>query len=408
MDSVEKQLLYCLEAYRLGRPAAKVVPGLGAEDWHRLRMLAGTHKMGPMVFETLWSTQGFCGTDKGLAAAWRRDTMLQAAGQTMCSSRIVAITAALEEAGVPYALLKGLVCRELYTRPDLRPSGDEDVLIRPADRQKCQEVLQQCGLQMVMGDENVTHWRDSLSGLHIELHSRLLSGAHPEEEELNARMMQQLDHTVTVPVSGGTVQSLAPTWHFVFLVCHALKHFLTGGVGVRTLCDVVSFAEHYKDEIDVPTVEKMLEGIHGRVFLDQILAMGQIWLSFDPAAAGWTYSGRPDPDSMIEDCLDAGVYGQSSMSRKHSAELVLQATDSGSTHVRLGSVLFPARKDMLRRYPELERWPVLLPVCWCRRLGTYAGEVLRSKGDGNSPLESVTMGRKRARMMQKYGIDFKK
>ena len=403
MNSVQTQLLYCLAAYRLGSTPARLVPDLSAEDWVQLRQLAGMHKMAPMVFDALRQAPGFCGGDQEMIRAWKRDTMLQAAGQAMRSARIVQITAAMQKAGIRYAVLKGLVCRELYSSPDLRLSGDEDVLIDPADRTRSHEILAQCGCTMFMGDEDVTHWQDPSSGLHIELHSRLLSREDPEEDRLNSSMMEQLNHTVPAATAGGPVQTFAPTWHFVFLVCHALKHFLTGGVGIRTLCDIISFAERYQEEIDVPAAEKMLQGISGRVFLDQIFAIGEQWLGFDPAACGWQYSRTPDPEELLLDCLDAGIYGQSSMSRKHSAELVLQAKETGSKRTHLGSALFPPRKNLVRRYPELERWPVLLPVCWVRRIVTYGKEVGRSQG-GNSPLESMAMGRQRTEMMAKYGI----
>ena len=403
MNSIQEQLLYCLAAYRQGGQQAKTAP-LAAGDWAQLRHLASLHKMGPMVYETLRTVPGFCAGDPAQMAAWKRDTLVQAAGQAMRSGRMIQIGAALQEAGLRYALLKGLICRELYAQPDLRTSGDEDVLIDPADRPRCHQVLQNCGLVLAMDGDTVTHWQDPATGLHIELHSQLLDRDDPAQARLNDAMMQQLDHTVAAPVSGGTVQTFAPTWHFVFLVCHALKHFLAGGVGVRTLCDIVSFAQQYQGQIDIPAAAEWLESILGRVFLDQIFAVGQRWLGFDPQAAGWCYSALPDPGDLLEDCLEAGIYGQSSMSRRHSAELVLHARSTGKTRVGLRSALFPARKSLLRRYPELERWPVLLPVCWCRRLVTYAGEVLHSGSRGNSPLESVALGQKRAEMMQKYGI----
>lgn len=403
MNSIEQQLLYCLAAYRLGKDTAELVPGLTAEQWTELQKLASLHKMGPMVFETLWRCPEFCGGDAQMIRSWKRDTLLKAAAQAMQSRRITEVSAGFSEHGIPHALLKGIICRDLYTRPDLRPSGDEDLLIFPEDQPRSRALLEQMGLRFMQGDDTVTHWQDPASGLHIELHTRLFSTGQKAEEKLNRILMDQLHHTVTASVTDGQVQTFSPTWHFIFLICHALKHFLTGGVGVRTLCDVVSYAEHYQKEIDFPAAECALESIRGRVFLDQIFAIGQRWLGFDPAGAGWTYARPPEPEEMLLDCLEAGIYGQSSMSRKHSAGLVLQAAEENAPRPSLRASLFPRREAMLRRYPELEQHPALLPICWVRRLGTYAKEI-RHGGRENSPLESVSLGKKRTEMMVKYGI----
>ena len=54
------------------------------------------------------------------------------------------------------------------------------------------------------------------------------------------------------------------------------------------------------------------------------------------------------------------------------------------------------------RYPVLERWPVLLPICWVRRLGRYAWEVIRAKD--SSVQESLALSRTRTALMRRYDI----
>lgn len=51
--------------------------------------------------------------------------------------------------------------------------------------------------------------------------------------------------------------------------------------------------------------------------------------------ADWPRSKPADPAAMLEDILEAGVYGQSSMSRHHSGALVLRAAEEEKTHTNL-------------------------------------------------------------------------
>lgn len=181
-----------------------------------------------------------------LAAQWRKDTMIQAASQCVKTQRLLRLTGALELAGIRYVVVKSALCRELYTRPDLRPSGDEDILISPEDFSRCSVVLVQDGLErMTEEDGPVTHWLDRQTGLHIELHTEHFSSKRASDRLLNDCFSQQLSRTFFAPISGGTVQTLEPTYHFLFLVCHAIKHFISGGFGIRTLSDIVTFAERF-------------------------------------------------------------------------------------------------------------------------------------------------------------------
>lgn len=406
MEAIQKQLMFCVAAYRQGVPTAERVPGMSDSDWKELYRLSGIHKLTPVVYETLWRSSNFCNKDTSLQWIWRQESVIQAIIQAQRTQKIVQISVLLQTHKVPHAVVKGVLCRVLYSRPDIRISGDEDLLISAESKAQCQLLLEQCGLELLpdISSDDVAHWHDKQTGLHIELHTQLFSSQREEDKLLNELFKEQLNHTVLVDVPGGKIQTFHPTYHFFFLVCHALKHFLTGGFGVRTICDVVTFAERYHDQIHRQTVSALLERVGGRLFLDQLFAVGEEWWGFDISASGWSYSKKPDASELLQDCLDAGIYGQSSMSRKHSAGIVLQAAEKQSQKANTLSAVFPSKERMVGKYPILKSKPILLPACWAHRLGKYAVEVMRSGKEENSPLESVSLGKKRVEMMVKYGV----
>lgn len=405
MNNAERQLLYCLTAYRLGRTETEEVDSLCAGDWQYLTKLAISHKLQAVVCDTMWQTPGFCGGNQQFASAWRRETILQTAAQSARTQRLLRLTQAMDSEGVNYAVVKGIVCRALYTRPDLRPSGDEDILIAPGDYPRCSELFVRDGLESVTGEEgSVTNWRDRQTGLHLELHTEAFSSIRDADKLLNTCFSSQLNQTDCMQAAGGTVRTLMPTYHFLFLVCHALMHFISGGFGIRTLCDIVTFAEKYSQTIDRQTVYDWLAQVRGRVFLDQLLAIGRDYLEFDPDASGWHLSQPADTDELLADILDAGIYGQSTMSRRHSGGLVWQAAEAELSRPSLLWAAFPPKEHMIGRYPVLLRAPSLLPVMWLRRLGTYGLELMKSSWSNNSPIKSLALGKKRTEMMIKYGI----
>ena len=403
MKDEERQLLYCLTAYRLGQKTAQQVDNFCAMRWTRLYRLAAVHKLGAVVYETLRELPGFCGDQMQLAAQWRKETMMQAASQCAKTQRLLRLTEALQFAGIRYAVVKGALCRELYTQPDLRLSGDEDLFIAPEDYSECSVVLVQDGMNRVAEkDGPVTHWLDRQTGLHIELHTEYFASKRASDRLLNDCFSQQLSRTLLAPVSGGIVRTLEPTYHFLFLVCHAIKHFISGGFGIRTLCDIVTFAERFHGQIDRQAVNTWLEKVGGRIFLDQVLSIGQEYLSVN--LADWPLSKPADPAAMLEDILEAGVYGQSSMSRLHSGALVLRAAEEGKTHTNLIRAAFPPKDELVSRYPILKKKPALLPFVWLCRLSNYGLELIKSPKNDNSLRDSIALGKRRTEMMIQYGI----
>lgn len=405
MDNVERQLLNCLSSYRTGRKQAAFA-GLKQEEWPQLYQAAKVHKLGAVVHETLRSLPEFCDGNASLAASWQMETIVAAAGQTRRTSGLLRITKALERGSIPYAVVKGAVCRELYAQPDLRTSGDEDILIAAEQQEACAELFRAEGLELLEAKEGdpVTHWIDRQTGLHIELHTALMPGKRTAEKRLNQYFSDQLDCTVAVPVQGGTVQTLCPTAHLLFLVCHALKHFIAGGFGIRTVSDILTFAERYGAQIDKASVYSGLETARGRIFFDQLLSIGQQYLEFDLPGSGWALSAPPDPAQMLEDILDAGIYGQSSMSRRHSGALVQRAAEEGETRPSVIRAAFPPKERLVGRYPILQQHPALLPVIWLRRIGSYGLELLKSPGKDNSLRDNLALGKRRTEMMIRYGI----
>lgn len=406
MTKENRQLLCCLRTYRLGETTAEIIEPLSPEEWRRLYSLATVHKLVPVVYETLHAAPGFCNSETVLCAVWKRETILQAMGQTGRTQKLLELTRALEDAGVCYAVVKGAVCRQLYSKPDLRLSGDEDLFIPYEERARCGEIFTQHGLTAVLPQEwdDVDHWQDPCTGLHIELHTRLFSLGWTAEEVLNSYFAEQLVHTVSTGVDQSAVRTLEPTAHLLFLIAHALKHFITGGFGVRTWADTLSFCEQYRDQIDKEFLWEMLNRIHGTIFFQKLLLIGQTYLAFDVAPWGDISSDQSDGNDLLEDMLAAGIYGQTSIDRKHGGALALQAARGKQKKPSLRAALFPPASNLEGRYPILRKAPVLLPALWIHRIGRYGLEVLKSRGEESLPWETVSLGKQRTEMMVKYGI----
>lgn len=404
MTQEQLQMMECLRAYITDTPAKQLFLH-DCEQWQSLYELATAHRMSAVVYDTLGRLPPFCREAPELKTRWRKDAIVQIASQAAKTRRIAEITERLNNAQIPYAVVKGIVCRQMYAQPDLRPSGDEDILINGEDSQRCKEIFQELGLKFVRGTEEdeVFHWVDNGTGLHIELHRALLPEGWQMSRILNPYFLQHLASGTYVMAEGAAVRTLDPTAHFVFLVVHALKHFISGGFGVRYMGDILRFAKENASEIDREQVREILTDVCGWVFLEQLMWIGVQYLDFDPEALGWKLSVPADFEPMLLDMLDAGIYGQTTMNRRHSAAMLVQKAKDG----KKGSVMaaiFPSAESLSGRYPVLKRMPLLLPAAWIHRMGSYAAEIISGRARGNSPWQAVSLAKQRQSLMERYGV----
>lgn len=387
---------------------------LSTQEWLELFRLADAHHVLPMIYDAVYACPSARRADPQMMAAMKRRTVQSVMLQTMKTGEFLALLRHLTAAGIEAVVVKGLICRELYPNPDYRMSGDEDVLIPPQQYAQCHAALTAFG--MVTSDPQMdteaayeVPYGKPGSPIYIELHKNLFPPESEAYGDLNRFFDGLHTRTTTVTVQGVPVPTMCPTDHLFYLICHSFKHFLHSGFGIRQVCDIVLFANRYGGEIDWEQTLQNCRAIHAELFTAALFTIGRKYLGFDPEAAHYPQAWREiavDEGDMLADLLDSGVYGDASMSRKHSSNITLHAVSASKQGKRpAGGVLrtaFPPARSLEGRYPYLKKRPYLLPVAWADRLIRYVGETRRSRD--NDAAQSIRIGNQRVDLMRKYGI----
>ena len=414
MNEIEQLFLEALrESLRGGR--VQWENPLEAQDWAALFQLAQAHHVLPMIFEAAYACPAAQSADARLMQMAKRQTMQSVMMQAMKTGEFLALMKHLQAAGVTPCVVKGAVCRSLYPSPDHRISGDEDVLIPPEQFERCHEAMLAFGMRPAEPQQDIQSAHEVPYGkpgspLYIELHKHLFPPENDAYGDFNRFFADAHAHTVETMVDGVPLTTLCPTDHFFYLICHAFKHFLHSGFGIRQVCDIVLFAGRYGREIDWTAVLENCRDIRAEQFAAALMKIGQKHFGFDPDAAGVPQAWQEiavDEGPMLSDLLDSGVFGDATMSRKHSSTMTLNAVaaDRRGRKARgnVLSTIFPSRKAMEGRYPFLRTKPWLLPVAWVRRIAHYAAE-RRSAGADNKAAESLRIGSERVELLRRYGV----
>lgn len=378
------------------------------EDWQKLFRLARAHHVLPLLLDVSHACPDFMGLDEQLRRRWKREAMQMSAGQTMRAVAFSRLYTRMILAGLKPLVMKGAVCRSLYPNPCLRPSSDEDVLVRPEQFLQAVDFLESQGLRRLAPEADMEREHElgfiSPEGMYIELHCSPFPPESAALEQCNAFFSEAAERLMTVPTQEVEVLTMSPHDHMLYLLLHAYKHFIHSGFGIRQVCDILLWAEHYGDKIDWPLLLSQCQQVRCEKFALTVFAVAREYLGFHAEKAGIAELLKEDlpVDALLEDMLGAGVFGGSSRSRKHSATITLNAVeaDRRGKKASLLATFFPPRSQLQGRYPYLQQHPVLLPVAWCQRIVHYAGE----RSAENAASESLQIGAQRKELLRQLDI----
>lgn len=413
MDVTTKTFLAILKA-ALANEKADLNREILPAEWQKLFHMASIHCILPIFYEAVYDSPSLQQANLPFLTIIKRQVRQQVMMQAMRTNEFLALNQRLQAAGVRPLVMKGIICRNLYPQPDHRPSGDEDVLIPTEQFAKCHQVMMDFDMQTTQNENELSAshevpYRKSGNPLYIELHKHLFPPESDAYGDMNRFFEGVFDRAIAENVQGNTVYTMGYTDHLFYLICHAFKHFLHSGFGIRQVCDIILYANQYGSRIDWMQVLKNCREIHAEKFTAALFQIGRNYLVFDPDKAVYPSTWRKiqvDEFPMLEDLLSGGLYGDANMSRKHSSNITLDAVAARKQGRKAKNAVlssaFPPVSKLEGRYPYLKKHPYLLPVAWCSRLRDYSRETRHSQN--NNAADALKIGSERIELMKEYEI----
>ena len=284
----------------------------------------------------------------------------------------------LEDEKIPFIPLKGSVIRDLYPEAWMRTSCDIDVLVKEEILDKASEIL--CRRLAYTTDNKRTINDLSLhspSGVHLELHYDLTEG-----EKYGRDILSDI-WSYTTPSQSKNYQLLLTDEAFYFYhIAHMVKHFESGGCGVRPFVDL--WLLNTRLPFNAENREKLLQKGGFLTFAKVSEKLSQVWL--DGAELDETGT------ALEEYILTGGVYG--SMQNRVS----VQQVKKGSKFKYILSRIFISNKELKLKYPKAGKYPVLIPfyhvVRWFKPLFNRK-TAKRSLTELNQTAESTAEGKEK-------------
>lgn len=384
---------------------------LDAKDWEMIYDISEKQQLAPMIYQQIFANDSFRKSDPEFQQFWKMNTINQAGNQARKSMLFLMLFDKMRQNGLTPLVVKGIICRNLYPNPDLRTSNDEDLYIPRDQFEKMDEFLQAEGFvrEELIEDKiyQEVPYQNPMNGLYFELHMDLFpkeSGAYGHFNEL---FVDAFDTCIETEIQGSKVLTLNPKQHFIYLVCHSLKHFLHSGFGIRQACDLLYFAKRYHDQFDWNEIRDLMKEYHMDTFAMNVLEIGVCYLGFR-----WEEFGLSKPSDieidctpLLDDMLDGGIFGQNDRNRIHSANITLNAVQHESANAASGILasLFPEKEYIKTNYPYVRKYPFLLPVAYLHRIFKHLSH--RNTDEQYTGEKSSTqIGMERVKLLEKYKI----
>lgn len=270
----------------------------------------------------------------------------------------------MEENGIWYLPLKGIVLKEYYPAIGMRQMADNDILFDAAFGDEVQNYMNSQGYKSVsvgVGNHDVY---EKEPVYNFELHRSLyvaMDWNNWEEyyRDIKKKLIRNSDTSYGYHFTEEDF--------YVYIVTHAYKHYARGGTGLRTLLDFYMYLR--AKELDFSYIEKECETLGIKEF--ELQSRQLCRKVFDDTSFK---SVDEFEDLLLEEekemllyYLTSGVYGTLERSVKNGMKLFEKSRGSNSKFIYLLNRIFPGI-EAFASYPIIYKHKWLLPVGWVWRI----------------------------------------
>lgn len=359
-------------SYLTGCALHNLVPRYAPENLDELYKFCRFHSITAMVamaLEEIWKTAP---AGEAQMAQWRQTRDKAIRKNVLLNTERQRILAYLESIGCWYMPLKGSLLQFDYPRFGMRQMSDNDILFDEAFQEQIHDYLLSQGYEAVVYRKSNHDEYVKKPVYNMEMHHSLFADyANP----VLADYYKAVKNRLVKDDANDYGYHFSREDFYIFMVAHGYKHYLNGGVGIRTLLDDYVFLDRQGESMDWQYVERELRSFGAWDYAAECSALARK-LFAEPAF-------EPELTDEEKEILDiyftSGAHGtEVRRVQNHLNALTREGESSGKLRYMLKR-MFPSFARLKERYRILNRCPWLAPVCYVLR---FFSVIFRSKAIG--------------------------
>ncbi|WP_133014349.1 nucleotidyltransferase family protein [Clostridium cuniculi] len=369
MNLIQKQIIDLLNA-----SIHNTVPKLDYSkdvDWDEVINEANAHSITGLIYPALKNIKDN-NIDKDIIDKLKKITFYSAIRQSNHIKRTAEILKLFNENNIPVIVLKGLVVREYYPKPDLRTMCDSDVIIYKSDLERVRKLLLERGFHE---EEDAGHHIAFMKAdFNLEIHWTLANETFRKGQECFQEKIW--DDAMKVKVGRVDTLSLSLEDLALHLCAHMASHMAISGFGVRQLADLVLLVEHKGNEIKWNEFREKAEKSGLTQFSTGMFKVCNYLFGME-IPKELNIENKSEDDEIIKlvvnDIFTGGVYGQRDLSFSFRAQVGYDIDDDSTFSMlkRYIQVILPPPSKLSDRYAYAKKYKILLPIAWIHHI--YVG-----------------------------------
>lgn len=305
---------------------------------------------------------GGCAPKEPWVDSWRECRDMALRRSILFDVEKSALCGFLEQEGIWYLPLKGMLLKELYPRPEMRQMVDYDILFDVSRTEAVQSWFLNRGYREKTDTNCFAYYKEPV--YNFEMHTTLME--EHSGEKFNGYYKNVEQRLLETP--GQLQRRMTDEDFYIYLTIHVHKHFFKEGTGLRCLPDCCVFLEHHRElnwdyvegelaKLDVAQWEKQLRRVSLAVF--------------DPETPFLVEALSPEDRDFLAYLAGSGTHGnmvQWLNIKINGAGNVQKKTTVWDKLRYLWKRVFPPLETVKKNYPFFYRYKVLLPALWLYRL----------------------------------------
>lgn len=253
----------------------------------------------------------------------------------------------LNDKGIDFLPLKGLILKNYYPDENTREFADNDILFPDEKTELVKKFFTKRGYEVEVykrGNHDVYLKKPCYN---FEMHRALFGDSIGDSNKADYFN----DYLNRAHVKNAHERELSNEDFFIYFIAHSYKHFNNAGCGIRTLVDFYLYLRSAK--LDFNYVNQELEKIGLLDFSKEIINLSKKLFNDEPLTQ--------EEDEMLMFIASSGTYGTLENS---VAKGVKEKGKFGYFMQRV----FPPYRVYKSMYPWAYKCPILIPVAWTIRL----------------------------------------
>ena len=283
-------------------------------DWSKVCVLAKQQTLVGLLADAVQKLPEGIRPDAKTMSQLRAYVMKNLHAHILITQRLAATTELLRSEGIEPVLFKGHGLAMNYPDPMSRQCGDIDLYVGRDMYEKAVEVCVKHFGEGEHDSESIKHYHFDNQGVSVELHriAETIPGiiANRRYQKWTVENLERSDLR-HVDIEGVSVNLPPYGFDAIYVMNHAWHHFVTGGIGLRQICDWTMYIHRFHDRIDPVRLESDLRsfGLLKVWHMFAWIAVNRLGL---PAEECPLYEGRYERDSekMLSVVWTDGNFGK--------------------------------------------------------------------------------------------------